>query len=168
MKRLMSNTVCAAALLAVSAVAVVAETPLGDVVVNKRTNLEGAAADSLVANITRDLEVAIETRLPVTGIDTDALIEVEIVELLLDGDAMLPEDEKFNQIRGTVMYSHPDNAFASEIYPFAITAVEGEVDTIPGFVLVTPDAPDYYLALMAGTAEKVAEMMPEEIVVTAD
>jgi hypothetical protein len=141
-----------------------AEVPLGEVIVDSRTaGIEGKAEYVFFPNITMDLKNAVEARLPVTGVDTDAKIEIEVIELLLDGNTAAPDSSEFNEIQVTVMYSHPDNLFPSEIYPVRVQAKEIEVIPTEGFTVVDATAPDFYKVLISGTADKVVDLLPDEI-----
>ncbi len=163
MTRFMKSTALAAVLATGFGMAYAAE-PLGNVVVETRTaGVEGNAAPTFFPNITADLEAAIKAQLVTTGLDTDSLIEVEVIELLIDGNVMTPDDTEFNEMRITANYSHPDNVFPSEIYPIMVTATEVDVVAPEGYVVVDAEAPDFYKALIIGTAARVIEMMPEEI-----
>ncbi|WP_299282066.1 hypothetical protein [uncultured Tateyamaria sp.] len=167
MTQFMKKTAIAALLSATSLSAAQAATPLGDVTVESRTaGIEGAASFLFFPNITEDLENAIEARLPMTGMEKDAQIEVQVIELLLDGDTIAPDSTEFNEMQITVMYSHPDNAFPSEIYPARVSATEVSVPVPAGFKVVDATAPDFYRVLMAGAADQVVKLLPEEIEVT--
>ena len=166
MTRLMKTTALVAALATTTATAAFADVPLGDIIVETRTSgVEGNAAYKFFPNITTDLDSAIEARLPTTGLDTDAKIEVQVIELYMDGDTSSPDTEEFNTMWITAMYSHPDNAFPSEIYPIVVSAVEADVIVPANFKVVDPDVPDFYKVLIAGTADRIVERMPEEITV---
>lgn len=163
MTRFMKSTALAA-ILATGVTTAFAAEPLGNVVVETRTpGVEGAATYDFFPNITADLESAIKARLNTTGLDTDALIEVEVIEMFIDGDTIAPDSTEFNQLQITVNYSHPENVFPSEIYPVLVSAKEIDIDAPIGFRVVDAEAPDFYKVLIAGTADKVVEMLPEEI-----
>ncbi|MEL6451353.1 MAG: hypothetical protein AAFQ19_08835 [Pseudomonadota bacterium] len=167
MTRILTSTALVAA-MGVAAVPAAAEFPLGDVVVETRdASIGGNAEGTFFPNMEKDLENAIEARLPTTGLDTDALIEVKIIEVYLDGDTAIPDSQEFNQMRITANYSHPENKFVSEIYPAFLNAEEMDFVAPEGFQVVDPEAPDFYRALIAGAADEVVRLMPEKIVVTA-
>lgn len=164
MTRFMKTTAIAAALSAATVTTALAEVPLGDVIVNSRIDsVEGEASDKFFPNIATDIENAIEARLPTTGRDTDAVIEVQVVKLFMDGDTTKPDSEEYNRIWFNVLYSHPDHVFPARIDPVVVSAVEGTFIAPAGFEVVDPDVSDFYKALVVGTADRVVEMMPEDI-----
>lgn len=163
MARFMKTTALAAVLATGFGAAHAAE-PLGDVVVETRTaGVEGNAAYTFFPNITEDLETAIRARLNTTGLDTDSVIDVQVIELMIDGDTIAPDSEEFNEMKITVDYSHPENVFPSEIYPVTVSATEIDVIAPAGFQVVDAEAPDFYKVLISGTADSVVELLPEEI-----
>ena len=163
MTQLMKSTALAI-VLASGITTVQAAEPLGDVVVETRTaGIEGAASYSFFPNIAADLEAAIEAGVVTTGLETDSLIEVQVIELLLDGNKVTPDGDVFNEMQITVEYSHPDNVFPSETYPIRMSATKAEVIAPADVIVVDPNAPDFYKALIASTAARVIEKMPEEI-----
>ncbi|WP_299731319.1 hypothetical protein [uncultured Tateyamaria sp.] len=163
MTQLMKSTALAVA-IATGLTAAYAAEPLGDVVVETRTpGIEGAASYTFFPNISADLESAIEAGVVTTGLDTDSRIEVQVIELLLDGSKIAPDSEVFNEMRITVDYSHPDNAFPSKIYPIRMSATKAEVIAPANAILVDPNAPEFYKALIASTAARVIEKMPKDI-----
>lgn len=122
-----------------------------------------AAQDSNAARvydtITTDLAQAISEQVTL-GTGSDAYdIKVDIRNVALDGDTLLPNDAEFNQLEGVVVLQGPNPATGNETFPVRISAMTGEQVVPAGFIEIKPGTDDFYNAMIVSFAENVAEQL---------
>lgn len=147
----LSGAAYAAGPVAVSGVDV--ETQLGAI--------ESDAALALYPTMNEDLEVAIAQR--VTGGDgvDDPVVKVRINKLALDGAALIPGSEKFNEMEGVVSLQGESDEMSGISFVVKVAAIEGSRQAPEGYIMVPPSDADFYQAMMNTFADNVAEKLAE-------
>ena len=113
-------------------------------------------AEALFPEISSDIELAIAELVPQSDDAADPVIRVEIRKIALNGDTILPDSAEFNELEGIVSIS-TESGNGSQTFPVAITAVMDETAVPAGYVAIPPSLDDFYVGMVAGFAQNVAE-----------
>lgn len=163
MKRILMNTAAVAATLGMlSAPAWAAGEPtVREVnVTTQVTNLDDTAKE-FYPNVAHDILEKITEEMPLTQDVKGYVVNVEIQNMSLNGDKVLPASKEFNQIEGVMSIVGEGTNASTESYPIRVVAQTAGVATPEGFIAVTPSDNDFYTALITGFAKAVAEREPE-------
>lgn len=125
------------------------------------THLTGSNAKQYYPDIANDILERIVEKMPLTDDTQGYVVNVNIQNMSLDGDTMLPDSREFNRLEGVMSVIAPDTNAGSESYPIRIVAQSAESAVPDGYVAVSPSNNDFYVAMIDGFAEQVAMHEPE-------
>ena len=163
MKRFLMNTAAVAATLGMLSVPAFAagEPTVREVNVTAQvTNLDDSAKE-YYPNIAHDILEKITEEMPLTTDNKGYVVNVEIQNMTLNGDKVLPASKEFNQLEGVMSIVGEGTNAGAQSYPIRVVAQSADVAAPEGFIAVTPSDNDFYTALITGFAKAVAEHEPE-------
>ena len=125
--------------------------------------VSGANAHVHYPDIAGDLTRLIADELPVTGDADGYAIDVTLESMTLDGDTALPDSREFNRLSGLVQVTGPGAGGPTESFPINLAASTAEDVGPPDEVRIDPGSDDFYIAMLAGFAEYVAQNVPQDL-----
>jgi hypothetical protein len=123
----------------------------------------GANALGYYPDIATDLTRMIADELPITGETDGYSINVTLESMTLDGDTVLPDNREFNRLSGVAHVTGPGANGGTEAIPISLVAATADDVGPPDVVKVDPDTEDFYIAMLAGFAEYLAQNVPQEM-----
>lgn len=132
--------------------------------INVAVNIDaatGANALSYYPDIAADLTRMLADELPVSGAADGYTVNVTVDSMTLDGDTALPDTREFNTMSGSAAITGPGADGPTQSFDIDLTA-ETAMDRGPE-ATDKPDVEDFYIAMLAGFAEYVAQNAPEEL-----
>jgi hypothetical protein len=123
----------------------------------------GANALGHYPDIAADLTGLIADELPVSGEAEGYTIDVTLESMTLDGDTALPDSREFNRLSGVVHVTGPGADGPTESFPINLAASTAEEVGAPDELRIDPGNEDFYIAMLAGFAEYVAQNVPQDL-----
>lgn len=118
-------------------------------------------AAEMYPDLQSDIQKAVAELIPTSTDSADPIIRIDIRNIALDGDTMLPDSAEFNQLDGVVAIEGRDGSVGDLTFPVKIAAGTAETIAPEGYILLPPSTGDFYTAMVQGFAKAVADGLAE-------
>ncbi|MDW4497722.1 hypothetical protein R5H30_07005 [Sulfitobacter sp. D35] len=120
---------------------------------------EGMNVMDFYPGLADDLEARIRAQVAPSDDPTGPTLRVDVREISLDGETMLPDSMEFNKLEGVMSYSGGEGEAVT--VPVSVSAQSGEVAATEGVIVVQPSEADFYNAMMDVFVGAVVDAIPD-------